>query len=243
MTNPDMQASAASRPRKKAPAMAHADIHQLAPTLGWYTDAIVFAEEWENSQLSKRDRSIVTVSALVTRAFALQLKGHAGRALDNGVRPLELIELVTHLAFYAGWPCAITAFGVVKQVFDDRKIDAQQVAQSSSSGLPQYAQEPLAPGTAAAGRVSTEPLSAYEKAVLTDDLWKRKDLSPRDRSLATITCLIVNDECDALLDHVKQGLANGLTKIEIGRVAVHLAFYLGFPKMKRIGKLLDESLG
>lgn len=129
--------------RRPAARVAPSDIHALAPALGWYSDEILFGEEWENSDLSKRDRSFVTVSALVSRAFAQQLTGHFNRALNHGIEPVELVELVTHLAFYAGWPCAMTAFGVMKQVFADRNIFAEQISQTISAGLSQYSLAPL----------------------------------------------------------------------------------------------------
>jgi 4-carboxymuconolactone decarboxylase len=230
-----------TQPRKAAAKVAPADIQTLAPALAWYSDAILFGEEWENPELSKRDRSIVTVSALVSRAFAAQLTGHFKRALDHGMSPSEVVELVTHLAFYAGWPCAMTAFGVMKQVFSDRGITAEQVAQSVSDRLPQYALEPIAGANApsASSKISAPALAAYERSVLIDDLWNRPELSKRDRSLATITCLIVNSEDEALVESVGHGLANGLTTIEISRALTHLAFYLGWPKMKRVANLLE----
>jgi 4-carboxymuconolactone decarboxylase len=229
-------------PRETPSRVAQPDIHLLAPALGWYTDAILFAEEWENPELSKRDRSIVTVSALVSRAFAAQLTGHFNRALNNGVRPAEIVEIVTHLAFYAGWPCAMTAFGVMQQVFAGRQVGPEQIRQSISDGLPQYAEEPIAPNRAheAAGPIAASALAAYEAAILRDDLWQRPELSRRDRSLATITCLIVNDEQEALIEAVRLGIQHGLTATEISRTLTHLAFYLGFPKMKRISAVLER---
>jgi len=80
-----------------------------APKLAELTDRVLFDDVWQRPQLSPRDRSLVTVAALVSLYRLEQLPFHLDRALDNGVTPEELAELVTHLAFYAGWPCAASA--------------------------------------------------------------------------------------------------------------------------------------
>ncbi|MDT3315667.1 carboxymuconolactone decarboxylase family protein [Microbacterium sp. KSW4-11] len=92
-------------------------IGDIAPALAHYTDKILFDEVWERSELSKRDRSLVTVTALVTLGATEQLTFHASFARDNGVTETELVEAITHLAFYVGWPRAMAAIGVVRAVF------------------------------------------------------------------------------------------------------------------------------
>lgn len=89
----------------------------LAPKLAELTDGVLFGDVWERPQLSKRDRSLVTVSALVALNRPDQLRSHLARARDNGLTEEELVEAITHLAFYAGWPNAITAVGVARDVF------------------------------------------------------------------------------------------------------------------------------
>jgi alkylhydroperoxidase/carboxymuconolactone decarboxylase family protein YurZ len=80
------------------------------------TDNVLFGDVWERPGLSKRDRSLVTVSALIAMNRPDQLRSHLARARDNGVTPDELVEAITHLAFYAGWPSAVTAASVAKEV-------------------------------------------------------------------------------------------------------------------------------
>jgi 4-carboxymuconolactone decarboxylase len=75
---------------------------------------------WERPELSKRDRSLVTVAALIALDRPDQLRSHLVRARDNGVKLEELIETITHLAFYAGWPNAVTAIGVAREVFEEK---------------------------------------------------------------------------------------------------------------------------
>lgn len=89
----------------------------IAPALGEYTDLVLFDDVWERPGLSKRDRSLITVATLVALYRTNELPFHLKRALENGVTKDELVELITHLAFYAGWPTASTAVGLVRQVF------------------------------------------------------------------------------------------------------------------------------
>ena len=87
----------------------------FAPKFVELTDRVLFEDVWERPELSKRARSLLTVSALVALNRPDQLRFHLGRALENGVQKEELIEAITHLAFYAGWPCAVTAMAVAKE--------------------------------------------------------------------------------------------------------------------------------
>jgi 4-carboxymuconolactone decarboxylase len=95
-------------------------VRDTFPKLGELTDKVVFGDVWERPGLSKRDRSLITVAALVALYRPDQLRGHLWRALDNGVKRDELIELITHLAIYSGWPNAGTAAVIAKEVFAER---------------------------------------------------------------------------------------------------------------------------
>jgi 4-carboxymuconolactone decarboxylase len=95
-------------------------IGDLAPKLVDLTEQVLFGDVWERPQLSKRDRSLVTVAALTALYRPDQIRGHIWRALDNGVTREEIVELITHLAIYAGWPNAGTAAVIAKQVFQER---------------------------------------------------------------------------------------------------------------------------
>jgi len=89
----------------------------FAPKLVDLTDRVLFGDVWERSELSKRDRSLVTVAALVVLNRPDQLRFHLGYAIKNGVKKEELIEVITHLAFYSGWPNAMSAIVVAKDLF------------------------------------------------------------------------------------------------------------------------------
>ena len=108
----------ASTERAKEPASASAKLlGDFAPKLVQLTEDVLFNDVWERKELSKRDRSLITVAALVALNRPDQLRFHLGRAVENGVRTEELIEAITHLAFYSGWPNAITAMTIAKEVF------------------------------------------------------------------------------------------------------------------------------
>lgn len=96
-------------------------VRTVAPKLIDLTEKVVFGDVWERPGLSKRDRSLITVATLVALNRTEQLKGHLQRALDNGVTKDEIGELITHLAFYSGWPCAMSAGLVAKDVFEANK--------------------------------------------------------------------------------------------------------------------------
>jgi 4-carboxymuconolactone decarboxylase len=87
-----------------------------APDLARLTDDVLFGDVWANPGLSPRDRSLVTVAALVSLYRPEQLGSHLQRALDNGLSKDELVQAITHLAFYAGWPSAMSAMGQLKQL-------------------------------------------------------------------------------------------------------------------------------
>jgi 4-carboxymuconolactone decarboxylase len=94
----------------------HADI---APAFADYSERVLFGDVWKRPGLSPRDRSLITVATLVALYRTNELPFHLKRALDNGVQREELIELMTHLAFYSGWPTANTAVTIARQVFAD----------------------------------------------------------------------------------------------------------------------------
>ena len=93
-------------------------IGDIAPKLADLTEDVLFGDIWDRAGLSKRDRSLITVASLVALNRTEQLPYHLGRALENGITKEELIELITHLAFYSGWPTAMSAVLLAKRVFE-----------------------------------------------------------------------------------------------------------------------------
>ena len=101
----------------KEPSRAQQLVGDFAPKLAELTDDVLFGDVWERADLSKRDRSLVTVAALIANGNTEQLAGHLGRAKQNGLSETELAEVIIHLAFYAGWPRAMSAVRVTRDVF------------------------------------------------------------------------------------------------------------------------------
>jgi len=115
-----LRAQGASADAGATPRPSQRAIGDFAPKLAELTDNVLYGDVWERPQLSKRDRSLVTVAALIAMNRPDQLRSHLVRARENGVTQEELIETITHLAFYAGWPNAVTAIGVAREVFEKK---------------------------------------------------------------------------------------------------------------------------
>jgi 4-carboxymuconolactone decarboxylase len=105
-------------PTDKPAGGARKTIGDVAPKLAEITDDVLFADVWERPELSKRDRSLITCAALVATGKTEQMTFHFPRALEKGVTREELVELITHLAFYAGWPNAMSAVTKAKELLE-----------------------------------------------------------------------------------------------------------------------------
>ena len=114
---PRATANAASN---QQPRPSQRAIGDFSPKLAQITDDVLYGDIWERPQLSKRDRSLATVAALIAMNRPDQLRSHFARARDNGLTQEELIETITHMAFYAGWPSAVSAIAVAKEVFEKK---------------------------------------------------------------------------------------------------------------------------
>ena len=108
-----------STPQSSSP--ARDVVRKVAPKLIELSEKVLYGDVWERPGLSKRDRSLITVAALTAMVRSDQLPGHLQRALANGVTKDEIGEVITHLAFYAGWPAAMTAGSVARKVLDEVK--------------------------------------------------------------------------------------------------------------------------
>jgi len=105
---------------RSQPSAAREQVRDIVPGLIDLSERVLFGEVWERPGLSKRDRSLITCATLIALGRERQLVGHLQRALDNGLSKNELSEVITHLAFYAGWPAAMTAALVAKDVFEKK---------------------------------------------------------------------------------------------------------------------------
>jgi 4-carboxymuconolactone decarboxylase len=201
---------------------------KLAPGMAALTDDVLYGDVWRRPDLSPRDRSLVTITALMAMGKTTPLAGHLGRALDNGVLPSEASGLLAHLAVYCGWPSAVAALDAYEQVYTARKIDTAGL-RAESPRLPPHA------GDVARAKAVTKELGAFAPKfvqltndVVFDDLWRRSDLSPRDRSLVTIVALAAMGDDNQLEFYLRRGLESGLTREQLVEAVTHLGFYAGW---------------
>src|ERR1700746_470721 len=117
MANAQSQTPAASDTTAKQPSRAQQLYGDIAPKMAELTDNVLYGDIWERPGLSKRDRSLITVAALIAMNRPEQLRSHLQRARDNGVTKDEVVEAITHLAFYTGWPNAMNAIKVARETF------------------------------------------------------------------------------------------------------------------------------
>ena len=205
-------------------------VYDVAPGLGLFTDDVLFGEVWERGELPPRDRSLVTLAALVSTGKAAQIGSHVRRALDNGVNPGEIGELITHLAFYSGWPNAISAVTETKTIFDERGIAPAAGSEAHRIEL-EAAAEAARAATVNANVAPTAPaLADLTNRVLFGNLWQRPDLGPRDRSLVTMAALIAIGQPEQLPFHANRAMDNGLTRPEASEALTQVAFYAGWPR-------------
>jgi len=214
--------------RKPMPAIQ--DITAVAPALEKYAQGPL-ADLWKRPGLTPRDRSIVTVAALIARNQTIEMPHYFNLALDNGVKPREISEIITHLAFYSGWANAMSAAAVAKTVFAERKIGADQLPAASPVLLPLGKDAEAKRAAAVEQQFSKVSPGLVQNTtdVLFRDLWLRPDLAPRDRSLVTVSALIASGQSAQITYHLNRAMDNGLTPEEAGEVVTHLAFYSGWP--------------
>lgn len=216
-------------------------MQRWAPSLARDTDRVLFGDVWVRPQLKPRDRSLVTVTALVTLGRTAQLEGHLGRALDNGVTPSEVSGLVTHLAWYGGWPAAVSALEVVEKVMRSRGIGPEAARMAGAPAPVPTSDADRAKGVVERIGPTAPTLAKLTNETLFADVWRRPDLTTRDRSLITIASLAAGGDADQLKFHVTRGIENGLTRDEIAEAMTHLAFYAGWPKAMAAVAVLAES--
>jgi 4-carboxymuconolactone decarboxylase len=206
------------------------DITMAAPAIEKYAQGPL-ADLWQRSGLAPRDRSIVTVTALIARNQTIEMPHYLSLALDNGVKPREISEIITHLAFYSGWANAMSAAAVARDVFAHRKIGLDQLPTATPALLPldKNAEEKRETAVAQQFGKVAPGLVQNTTDVLFRDLWLRPDLAPRDRSLVTVSALIASGQSAQIIYHLNRAMDSGLTPEEAGEVVTHLAFYAGWP--------------
>ena len=175
------------------------------PYLAELLNEFVYGELWERPDLSKRDRSLITIAVAQAMGASSELRAHLGRGLDNGLTQEEIAEAITHVAFYAGIPNAVNASRVAAAVFQARNLPVPQ------------ADHPAAPY-----------LDTIVDGVLART-WERADLSPKERSLITLAVLQTLYATDELRSQMERALDNDVTPEEIAELVAQVTLYSGFP--------------
>ena len=206
-------------------------IKSVSPALARYTSDTIVDDLWKNDILTARDRSLVTVAAMIQRGQPIELAYQIGLALDSGVTAAEVSETIAQLSFYSGWGNGTNAVDVAAQIFADRGIDLDQLADANEDLMP--LDEPVEANRIAAVEGLVGPafsrLADFTTQVLFRDLWLRPALSPRDRSLVTMTALITANLPAQIVFHINKAMDNGMTQGQVAEVIAHLAFYAGWP--------------
>ena len=212
-------------------ALALDDVRAVSPALERYTAGPLLTDLWSRPELSRRDRSIVTVSALISRNQTIEMPYHFALALNHGVMPSELSEIITHLAFYSGWANAMSSVTVAEAIFAQRGIGADQLPSASPQLLPLdlAAEEKRAASVQQNAGPASPGLVHFTGELLFKDLWLRPGLAPRDRSVVTVSALIAAGQVAQITFHLNRAMDNGLTRAEASELITHIAFYAGWP--------------
>ena len=205
----------------------------MTPALDHYTRHLVLGDLWQRPGLSPRDRSIVTLSVLVAKNQAHELPFYLNRALDSGLEPGEIAELIAHLAFYSGWANATAADAAARAVFAERKIDMTRLPPARPTALPldEKAEAARARGVEENFGKVAPGVVQYTTDALFRDLWLRPGLAPRDRSLVTVSALVANGQVAQVTYHLNRAMDNGLLEAQASEALTQLAFYAGWPNV------------
>jgi 4-carboxymuconolactone decarboxylase len=211
--------------------LSYDDVRAVSPALEHYTKGPLLNGLWKRPEMSPRDRSMVTTAALIARIQTIEMPFHFALALDNGVKPSELSEIITHLAFYSGWANAMSAVAVAKDIFHQRRVGIDQLPPANGKLMPLNEEAEAQRATQVSdnfGQVSPG-LVQNTTDLLFRDLWQRPALAPRDRSLVTVSALIASGQVAQITYHLNRAMDNGLTQPQASEVVTHVAFCAGWP--------------
>ncbi|TPE47352.1 4-carboxymuconolactone decarboxylase [Maribrevibacterium harenarium] len=211
----------------------NATLERSAPALAQYQTEVIENNLWQRQGLSLRDRSLVSVSALIAAGKTQLQMMEFTRALDNGLTPVELSGIITHLAFYAGLNNAVAAAQIADLVYQEKGVDVSTLPDRDVELLPldekfeaareQSVQTHYAPTSQGVADLTREPLFR--------EVWLRPDLTPRDRSLVTVVSLVANGQSEQVPFHLNRALDNGLEQGEASEALTQMAFYVNWPNV------------
>jgi len=217
------------------PALPSPDLYAGSPYLGELRDSLVYGEIWERPELSKRDRSLITIAVLqaLTRE---ELAIHIPRGLDNGLTPEEVSEIILHVTFYAGWPTGVQASLTASEALEARGLSLGELPRAPS------VTEASTPGSLSDAYAAVPRLGELRNSLLYGDIWERPLLSKRDRSLITVAVNQALYATNELRTHIDRALdENGVTPQEISEVILHVTFYAGWPAAVNAGRLATAA--
>lgn len=216
-----LPAAPEATPRNREPVAPpeYPNAFPATPYLTALLNDFVYGELWERPDLSKRDRSLATIAVAQTMNASSELRSHLGRALDNGVTQIEIAEVITHVAFYAGFPSAVNASRVAAAIFEARSLP---IPRADFPGAPY--------------------LDVLVDGVLYGETWQRPTLSPRERSLITMAVVQTLYATDELRAQMERALDNGVTPDELSELIAHVTLYSGFPRGVNSSRTAAEVL-
>jgi len=227
------------------PGFSAADLNSVSPTFGKYTGEVLVGDVWERPGLSKHDRCIVTISCLIARNQTVGMPYYFAKALENGVTPGELSEIITHLAFYSGWPNAMSALAVAKDVFVNNGVLPAELPSVAPLMLNRAEALPGDENRIAFIQQNIDPISEgfakYTNELLYGEVWLRAGLSSRSRSLATVCAMISAGDTQFLGLYMARAVQHGITREEMGEALAQLAFYAGWPKLITASLIVKEA--
>lgn len=204
-------------------------VRSVAPALEKYTQDRLYGEVWNRPGLSRRDRSVVTIAALIARDQAPALTYYADQAIENGVKPREISETITHLAYYSVCGNVMAAIGPMSKVFRKRGIGKDQLPAETPPPLDETAEPQRAKNVGDQFGFMAPGLVEYTTDYLFRDLWLSPDLAPRDRGLVAVAALIASGHVAQITYHLKRAMDNRLPQEQAAEGITHLAFYAGWP--------------
>lgn len=213
---------------------------KLAPEFAKYNDDILFGEVWnKQDHINVRNKSMITVAGLMGLGITdSSLSYHIGNAKNHGVTKEEMVEEITQLSFYLGWPKGWAVFPLIKEVYED-EFPKKPQAETITAPM-----EKQTAGRRVLGQLAPD-FARYNDDILFGEIWARnKVLSPHDRSMITIAGLMGANVLDnSFKAHLQMGKAHGITKEEIVDEITQLAFYTGWPKAWAAFGLVKEVYG
>lgn len=215
--------------------MPPTDLYAGSPYLRELRNDVVYGEIWERPQLSKRDRSLITIAVLQALARE-ELAIHIPRGLENGLSPEEISEIILHVTFYAGWPTGVQASLTAAEAFEERGVSLGELPQAPTGA------EASTPGSLSDAYAAVPRLGELRNSLLYGDIWERPLLSKRDRSLVTVAVNQAMYATNELRLHIDRALdENDVTPQEISEVILHVTFYAGWPAAVNAGRLATAA--